>query len=288
MTSRAFALAVAIALFASSTHSQQQPAQPPTGKKLAAKAVDSKKTKSEPTPEPIPPQPVAPPPPPPFIPVSYKEGAPLTDYLPNEPQKVYEWLHGQMASVPGKPDQYSSSEERQKYEAAVKERMSAIGQLPIPSNCVKKYDGDAQAFEVRTLLNGIKDYMLKSPNPEALKLRKMTMARANLTRDTYKAQNAYGASVDVSRTTSDDYTFSFPAGSEPPGVIVAGNTTPTSFAIPYRYTFNFLVLSVKMPPAVARDTDKQITCLSVVALDPPYVFKFSERETPTREVAPFV
>jgi hypothetical protein len=161
--------------------------------------------------------------------------------------------------------------------------MSAIGQLPVPSVCAKKYDGDAQAFEIKALLGNIKDIMLKNPNPEALKLRRMTMARANQTRDTYKAQNAYGASVEVSKTTSDDYAFSFSAGSEPPGVIVAGNTA-SSYATPYRYTFNFLVLSVKMPPAEARDTDKQIACLSVVSLEPPYAFKFTERETPTRDM----
>ncbi|MBV5331127.1 hypothetical protein JZU69_01655 [bacterium] len=215
--------------------------------------------------------------------MSYKEGAPLTDYLSNEPQKVYEWLQGHMTSVPGKPDQYSSSDERQKYEAAVRERMSAIGQLPIPSMCAKKYDGDAQTFEIKVLLNSFKDIMLKNPNPESLRLRRMLVGRVNLTHDTYKAQNAYGASIDVSRTSSDDYTFSFPAGSEPPGVIVAGNSA-TSITLPYRYTFNFLVLSVKMPPADARDLDKQIACLSVVSLEPPYVFKFSERDTPTRDL----
>lgn len=283
MTTKTFALAIAIALFGCSTHAQTQPPLAPNAKKQAAKAVDTKKVKPEPAAEVVPPQPAPPPPPPPFSPVVYKEGVPVTDYLVNEPQKVYEWIQGQLTSVAGKPDQYSTSEEKQKYETAVRERMSTLGQLPIPSICARKYDADAQAFEVKTLLSSIKDIMLENPKPEAIKLRKMVLGRLNQTTETYKGQNAYGASVDVSKTSSDEYAFSFPAGSEPSGVIVPGNTA-SSFATPYRYTFNFLVLSVKMPPAVARDSEKQISCLSVLTLDPPYIFKFRERDTPTRDL----
>lgn len=111
------------------------------------------------------------------------------------------------------------------------------------------------------------------------------MARANQTQDTYKAQNGYGASVEVSKTTHDEYAFSFPAGQEPPGAIVLGGK-PSSLTgrYAYIYTFSHLILPVKMDPVLARDSHKQIACLSVVTLMAPYVFKFTERSTPTRDL----
>lgn len=140
-----FALAITFALLVTTLYAQQSTTQP-TAKKVSAKPVDAKKLKADPAVVVAPSQPGAPPLPPPFSPVAYKEGAPLTDYLVNEPQKVYEWLQGQKTNLPGKPDQYSSSEERQKYETAVRDRMESIGQLPVPSQCTKKYDGDTQTF----------------------------------------------------------------------------------------------------------------------------------------------
>lgn len=279
-----FSLAIAIAFLTTTSHAQQSTSQS-EGKPAPAKAVAVKKAKAEPAVAAPSSPPVAPPPPHPFSPAAYKEGAPLTDYMVNDPQKVYEWLQGQKTNLPGKPDQYSTSEERQKYESAVKERMETIGQLPIPSLCVKKYDGDTQTFDVKTLLSGIDDIMLSNPNPEALRLRKMTMSRANQAQDTYKSQNGYGASVEVSKATHDEYAFSFPAGQEPPGVIVlSGKPSSLTGRYAYSYTFNHLILPVKMEPARARDSDKQIACLSVVTLTAPYVFKFTERSTPTRDL----
>lgn len=224
-------------------------------------------------------------PPPPFSPVFFNSSESILSYLPNDPQKVYAWIESQVSSVPGKPDQYSNAEERQKYEATLAEKMKAIQPIPIIGNCQKKYDADRQSFEVKALLSSIKDYSLKSPNPEALRLRRLTLAQANLQRDTYSAQNAYGANIEVSREISDNYVFAYPAGTsyEPTSALVQGNSS-SSVRLPYRYLFNFMVLSAKMPPSEARENDKHIACMYVISLEQPYTFKFNERESPTRDM----
>jgi hypothetical protein len=221
---------------------------------------------------------------PPFAPVAFRPETPVTAYLQNEPEKVYAWVQSQIASIPGKPDQFSTSDEREKYARAISEKMESVGKIPLIGVCQKKYDADRQQYEVKILLSSIKDYSLKEPNPEALNLRRLTVAQANVQRDTYSAQNAYGAKIDVSRFVSDDYVLSFPAGAnnEPSGSIVPGSTS--SIRLPYRYTFNYLVLSARMPPNEARDNDKQIACMYVFSLMPPYVFTFKERDTPTRDL----
>jgi hypothetical protein len=228
---------------------------------------------------------VTPPPPPPFAPTYFNPSESPLAYLANEPQKVYVWVEAQASTIPGKPDQYTTTEERQKYEVALTERMKAIQPIPIFGSCQKKYDPDRQSFEVKVLLSSIKDYSLKSPNPEALNLRRLTLVQANVQRDTYSAQNAYGASTEVSRTISDDYVLAFPPGAsnEPASVLVPGNTAST-IRLPYRYSFNFLLLSAKLPPADARESEKQIACLYIFSLEQPYIFKFKERETPTRDL----
>ncbi len=220
-----------------------------------------------------------------FSPVYFNPNESPLAYLANDPLKVYAWIEARTESVPGKPDQYSTTEERQKYEVALAERMKEVQPIPIVGPCQKKYDPDQQSFEIKVLLSSIKDYSLKSPNPEALNLRRLTLTQANVQRDTYTAQNAYGATTEVSRTKSDDYVLVFPAGAsnEPTSVLVSGNAS-TSVRLPYRYSFNFLTLSAKLPPAEARENDKQIVCMYIFSLEPPYAFKFREREMPTRDL----
>ena len=228
---------------------------------------------------------LAEPPPPPFAPIYFKPSESPLAYLANEPQKVYAWIEAQTSSVLGKLDQYTTAEERQKYQVALTERMKGIQPIPIVVPCQKKYDPAHQSFEVKVLLSPITDFLLESPNPEALNLRRLTLAQANVQRDTYTAQNAYGATTEVSRTISDDYVLVFPAGAsnEPASVLVPGNIS-SSTRLPYRYSFNFLSLSAKLPPAEARDSEKQIACMYIFSLEQPYTFKFKERETPTRDL----
>lgn len=207
-------------------------------------------------------------------------------YRANEPRKLWAWVESKLATVPGKPDQFSTPDERQKYDAAVADAMRGIGPVAVLGPCQKKYDIDRQAFEVKVFLSSIKDYSLKSPNPEALRLRRVTLGRSNSKTDTYTAQNAYGATSEVSRTVSDDYVLTFPAGEayEPTSILVPGTSAAMAGRTPYWYTFNYLMLNAKLAPAEARESEKQITCLYVFSLEAPYVFKFKERETPTRDM----
>lgn len=255
------------------------------GAQTPAKKSQPKPSANMPTESAQPPTAEPPPSPPPFAPIYFNSNESPVAYLANDPQKVYAWIEAQTISIPGKPDQYTTIEERQKYEIALTERMKTIRPIPIVGPCQKKYDPDRQSFEIKVLLSSIKDYSLKSPNPESLNLRRLTVAQANLQRDTYTAQNGYGATTEISRTLSDDYILAFPAGAsnEPASVLISGNTS-SSIRLPYRYTFNFLSMSAKMPPAEARDNDKQIVCMYIFSLEPPYTFKFKEREVPTRDL----
>ena len=270
-------IAALLALSVSVSAEAQTPAKKSQPKPLATKPIESA--------PPLPAKPPSPSVPLPFSPVYFNPGESPVAYLVNDPQKVYAWIEAQTSSIPGKPDQYSTTEERHRYEVAITERMKTIQPIPLVGACQKKYDPDRQSFEVKVLLSSIKDYSLKSPNPEALNLRRLTLAQANVQRDTYTAQNAYGATTEISRTISDDYVLAFPAGAsnEPSSVLTSGNTS-SSTRLPYRYIFNFLSLSAKLPPAEARDTDKQIACMYIFSLEPPYTFKFKEREAPTRDL----
>lgn len=226
-------------------------------------------------------------PPSPFAPVFWKEDISPTEFLRNDPPKVFEWLEAQIKAVHGKTDQFSTQEERQQYEAALAEKMKNIGPLAFVSNCQKKYDADRQVFEIKAPAFAIKDIMLKEPNPEALKLRKLLVGRTNVKKDTYTGQNAYGATTEIIRDVSDDYVIAYPSGaySEPSSIVTSGNSM-TSVSLPYRYNFVYYSTSLSMPPAEAREKDKEISCVAVVSIEPPYIFRFKERDTPTR-VLPF-
>lgn len=225
-----------------------------------------------------------PPPPPPFEPVFWKEGISPVEFLRNNPPKVYEWIETQIKAMPGKPDQFSTREERQRYETELAEKMKTVGPLAFMTGCEKKYDADYHVFEIKSPAFAIKDFMLKEPNPEVLKLRKFMVGRANVKRDSYTGHNAYGATAEVVREVSDDYFLSYPSGSdsEPSSIVKRGSTDSTK--LPYRYDFIYYTTSVSMIPTVAREKEKEIACLAVVSLEPPYLFKFEERETPTRSL----
>lgn len=226
-----------------------------------------------------------PPSPPPFAPVFWKDDISPIEFLRNDPPKVFEWLEAQIKAVPGKTDQFSTREEREQYEAALTEKMKAIGSFAFVLNCQKKYDADRQVFEVKAPAFSIKDFMLKEPNPEALKLRKLMVGKTNVKKDTYTGQNAYGATTEIVRDVSDDYVIAYPSGaySEPSSIVTSGSSV-TSISLPYRYNFVYYSTSLSVPPAEAREKDKNISCLAVVSMEPPYIFRFKERDTPTRDL----
>ena len=274
-------IATALLFFTVTSVNAQNTPKKNQRKPSTAKSVD---TASQPPAAALPPAPLSKP----FAPIHFNSNESLLVYLANEPRKVYAWVEAQIAGVPGKPDQFTTTEERQKYDLALNEKMKAIQPIPIIGACQKKYDPDRQSFEVKVLLSSIEDLSLKSPNPEAMNLRRLSLTQTNIQRDTYSAQNGYGANVEVSRTISDDYVLAFPGGpqSEPASVLSTGNTTSSSIRLPYRYSFNFLVLSAKLPPSEARESEKQIVCMYIFSLEQPYIFKFRERESPTRD-SPF-
>jgi hypothetical protein len=222
-----------------------------------------------------------PPLPQPFEPVFWKDDISPTEYLRNEPPKIFEWIQAQIAMVPGKTDQFSTREELRQYEIALNEKMKAIGQIAFIWNCGKRYNVDSQSFEITVPALAIKDTMLKEPNPEALKLRKMLIARFDIKKDTYTAQNAYGASTEVIRTVSDNYVIAYPSGPvfEPSSIIKSGFGASS-----YQHTFIYYSTLLPMLPTDAREKDKNISCLAVVSFAPPYIFRFKERSAPTRDM----
>jgi hypothetical protein len=255
----------------------QQPAKKPAKATPATKAPAPEPAASKPAPPP--------PPPPPFAPVRWQADAPITAYVPNETAKVYEWISAQVAAVPGKPDQFSTTEERRTYEAAVVDKLKAIGPLAVIHPCSKKYNGDQQAYEVKVSGFSIDDVMLRDPNPEALRLRKVTIGRGEVVKDTYTGQNAYGANTEISRTVSEMFVLTFTSElyNDPNSVWVAA---PTSLRgpVPYKLDYGAYTFNVPMPPADAREQDKSISCLSVFTVSPPGPFKFTERSRPTRDM----
>lgn len=92
----------------------------------------------------------APPALPPLAPFRWQADAPVSAYALNEPAKVYDWVATQIAAVTGKPDQFWSTDEKRTYDAAVAEKLKAIGPLAVVHSCAKKYDGDKREYEVKT------------------------------------------------------------------------------------------------------------------------------------------
>ena len=226
----------------------------------------------------------------PFQPVFFASTEKMSAYVANEPVKIYQWVESQIQSIPGKPDQFSTSEERQRYEAAVAERMGSIRAIPFIGHCQHKYKADQEQFEVKVLMMPVKDFLADGTDPEALKLRKLLLAGVNQKDDTYASQNAYGATVEVYRTVSDEYVLTFPAGpeNEPSSAVVLHDSITSNLApyVPYKHKLYYLQLSAKLSPADARASDKQLACLLVFSLSKPFIVRYKERKIPTRD-SPF-
>lgn len=216
---------------------------------------------------------------PPFQPVFFEPSEPVTRYLVNEPSKVFNWIENKIKEVPGRPDQYSSLEERQKYESAVIENFSELKSIPIIGKCINSYNARKQGFEIIAKLAPVNDVYLSKPNPRNLNLRSFTLTKNNLQRDTYKAQNAYGAAIEVSREISDDYVISFPAGkTNEPSTALVPDTKGT-----YSESYNSLILNFNLEGTLARNIEKKIACMFIISLDAPYYFKYKEKSAPTRD-----
>lgn len=224
-------------------------------------------------------------PPLPFSPQFFEAKLPLTAYQVNEPVKVYDWLAKYISEIPGRPDQFSTADERRAYDLAVAERLKSVGQIPVVGKCQKKYDGDLQRYEIKTSIHSIQNHLiLKEVDARSQNVKVLSFSTENVKRDTYTAQNGYGAETQVSRTVADAYALAFPLSMAPASILVDGSTRMTNIPLPYDLDFRYLQFNVGMPAANARANDKDIGCLFVFSIAPPYLLKFSDRSTPTRNL----
>ncbi len=206
-------------------------------------------------------------------------------YQANDPEQVYEWLNRYIAAIPGKPDQFSTADERGKYGVAMSERLKLVGQIPIIGKCQKKYDSYREAFEVKAGLFSMKNsYGMSEVQARAVNLKLLTVATKNIKRDTYTGQNAYGAETQISRTSSDVYALAFPLNQTPGSALVSGTARLTTMTMPYESDFYYLQFDVPMPSATARANAEDIACLYVFSIEPPYTIKFSQNTTATRDM----
>lgn len=266
---------VSVALMAVSTQVlAQQPAKKPSQqKKVEAASQESLAIASASSPQT------------PFTPTFFDGSKPVSAYQVNEPIKVYEWLSKYIGEIPGKPDQFSTTEEKRAYETSMADRLKSIGQIPVIGKCVKKYDGDLQRYEIKSSIHPIKNhYSVKEIDAPGQNVKVLSLSTENLKRDTYMAQNGYGAETQVSRTVADIYALAFPLSRAPASIIVDGSTRLTSIPLPYDVDFRYLQFNVKMPAADARNNDKDIVCLFIFSIEPPYILKFSDRSSPTRDL----
>ncbi len=222
---------------------------------------------------------------PPFVPKYFDAGAPLMAYQANEPVKVYEWLAKYIADTPGKPDQFSTSDEKHAYESVLADRLKSVKQIPVIAKCQKKYNGDLQSYEIKASVHSVKNYYsLKELDARAQNVKVLSLSTENIKRDSYTGQNAYGAETQISRTTADVYAVAFPLSKAPASVIVDGSTRLTNIPLPYDIDFKYLQFNFGMVSTEARANDKNIACLFIFSVAPPYILKFSERSAPTRDL----
>lgn len=221
-----------------------------------------------------------------FQPVFFEKGKPASDYAGNSAKKFYAWLEEFLASVPGKPDKFSSTAEKEQYSAALTEKLKSIGPIPIINSCAKKYNGDDQKYEIDLYVQSMEDYKLSGMDAEALSLKLIEIGAENFERSTYKAQNGYGAEVEVSKTEFDEYALIFRSiqGSAPRSVMGPGSQQTTSFKLPYYLQSERIRFWANVPVNVARNSDKDIACMYVFTIVPPYTVKYESTSSPSRSL----
>lgn len=219
----------------------------------------------------------------PFAPVFFDPAVSVLQYAQNDPPKVYALVQEQLASVPGKPDKFSSPQDRSAYDAAIVARMESIGPIPIIGRCTAEYDAAAETYEIKSRATPVQYYFQGSTvSPADLNLRQIFLVTANKKVDNYEAKNAYGATTKVYRRRQDNYVFVVPGGSgnEPSPTMVKKIGYDSGFINYWRTDYDYRQV-VKMPRDVARVSEKDIACLYVVSLVAPWVVKYSESKYPS-------
>lgn len=222
---------------------------------------------------------------PPFQPTFYTPDLPLSAYQANEPARIHDWLNRILSGIPGKPDQFSTQEERHQYENAVARQVKEVGRIPVIGKCKKTYRADKQAYEVSILAASIKNHEnIRNLDAESRNLKSLRLSAENIRRERYTGQNAYGAETQVSRTSADIYSLVFPLKDSPTAVVRENPGKPQNIRLPYEYNFNLFVFDVAMNSADARANDEDIDCMYVFSIAAPYLLSFIETERPTREL----
>lgn len=219
-----------------------------------------------------------------FSPIFYSRRTDISEYKSNDAAKIYKWVAGIIESVPGKPDKFSTSEEKKSYEASLRERFRGVGQIPVIGRCAKKYDADQQRYTVGPSVFSIKQYeSIKEIDAVALNVKTLTLLTDNVKHDTYTGQNAYGAETQIKRTVSDNYVVAFPI-EKSPNEAMTRVAQYSNIAPKYELDYRSLKFDIQMSPADARANDENIGCLYVFTIEAPYQLQFSERERPTRDM----
>jgi hypothetical protein len=143
-----------------------------------------------------------------FVPAFFKPDQPMSAYAGNDIDKTWAWIQAQLDAIPNKPDQFSTSAERQAYADAVNAKVAGFGQLVLPANCQTKYDADAAQWNIKRPIFKVDEFDLPTER-RSTTVRQVILGLKNVQRDTYAAQNAYGATINVSRTRADQYVVQF-------------------------------------------------------------------------------
>lgn len=217
----------------------------------------------------------APPTPAPFVPVHWDAALPPSAYQQNTPQLVYGWVQDKLKAIPSKIDQFSSTAERAAQELAVKDVMASIAPIAFLVPCTATYDGDKKTFKVSRSASPFYDYMLKSPHAENLKMRKLGWTRRFVSIESPRLSSS-GRLIGEHKTTNEEFVLGIPAGpANEPSVIVGKPSINTT-----RYRDNLLdyITFVPMSQEDAREKHPQMTCMAVLSLQAPYIFKYTEDE----------
>ena len=215
-----------------------------------------------------------PPPPPTF----WAGDGSVAGYLKNEPGQVFAWIEDRLKAIPSKLDEFSNSEERRQHSEAVAENMKSVGSIPIVlSRCVVGYNASRESFDASLFSGRLRPFEIPVLGDSTLKYRSATISRAQVSGDTYVGQNAYGAKVSVTREVLEDHALVYPTGPlfEPSSAVA-----PSSRSI-WSIGTGLYRLSFPMSSQVARQKSKQIVCVGVFSIEPPYIARYTKRDAPT-------
>jgi hypothetical protein len=212
-------------------------------------------------------------------PTEWRADSPLTVYANNDGQSVVSWFVEKLARLPGKPDQFSTKEERNAYLKRIDDLAAEFGPIPIAFKCQAKYDADKQSFFVRTPAFSAPDARSQNFNPEPLEIMKISVGSQLVSRDSYAGQNAYGATIQVSRTKTNSFAVLY-SMSEGPDFFLP-STSPSSG---YRARYGSYVVNFPMPSDLARQESDHIRCLAVATPVPPYIVTYDSNTAPTRDL----